>query len=292
MLETLTISAEDAGERLDRVLTKRFPSHSRSAFQKIIRDGKVAISGREVSAHVLLREGDTITISWEEERGLALTPNAAVPITVIAEDDDYLVISKPAGIVMYQSPKHPAPDTLANWALAHHPPITDVGEPERPGIVHRLDRDVSGVVILAKTPAAYDHLRKEFAERRVSKEYTAVVGGTLRDDAGKIDVPLLRPKLGGTVRPHPEGFPAVTDYEVLKRARNRTLVKVRIQTGRMHQIRAHFASVGHPIVGDTLYGGVKAPRLMLHAESISFTDREGKERAYTSSLPDDFTKSM
>lgn len=285
---THVIEQGDAGARLDQWLARTFSSHSRSQFQKLIRGESVAVNGQPVTAHQKLRAGDKVLIRWEVEV-IAVTPNPAVPISIIFEDEEYLAVSKPAGIVMYQSPKHPVPDTLANWALAHYPPITDVGEPERPGIVHRLDRDVSGVVILAKTPAAYDHLRKEFAERRVSKEYVTILSGTLRDDAGVITLPLRRPKHGGPVRAQEDGFPAVTKYEVLERAKNRTLARVRIETGRMHQIRAHFAAIDHPVAGDTLYGGVKAPRLMLHAKNISFTDREGKERTYTSPVSKEFT---
>lgn len=288
---THTIKPEDAGTRLDQWLARTLPSHSRSQFQKLIKHEKVEINGQSATAHQKLRAGDIVEIRLETEV-VAVTPNPAVPISIIFEDEEYLAVSKPAGVVMYQSPKHPAPDTLANWALAHYPPITSVGEPERPGIAHRLDRDVSGVVVLAKTAATYDHLRKEFAARHVSKEYVALLGGTLRDDSGKIELPLLRPKSGGTVRPHPEGFPAVTHYEVVERARKRTLANVRIETGRMHQIRAHFAAIGNPIAGDTLYGGAKAPRLMLHAEKITFTDREGKERTYFSPLPEEFKKNV
>ncbi|MEK7516164.1 MAG: RluA family pseudouridine synthase [Patescibacteria group bacterium] len=284
---THVIEPEDAGTRLDQWLARTFQSHSRSQFQKLIHQEKVAVNGQPVTAHLKLRAGDKVLIRWEVEV-IAVTPNPAVPISIIFEDEEYLAVSKPAGIVMYQSPKHPVPDTLANWALAHYPPIREVGEPERSGIVHRLDRDVSGVVILAKTHAAYDHVRKEFAARRVFKEYAAILSGTLRDDAGVITLPLRRPKHGGPVRAQEDGFPATTKYEVLERAKNRTLARVHIETGRMHQIRAHFAAIGHPVAGDTLYGGVKAPRLMLHAEKLVFTDRNGNKREFINPAPKEF----
>lgn len=231
---------------------------------------------------------------------------------IIDETPNFLVIEKPAGLLVHPTVHHEGP-TLVDKLVAHYPKIKKVGDdPERPGIVHRLDREVSGLMVVAKTPEMFEHLKQQFAGRTIHKEYIALVCGKLSKDEGKIDFVIARSRRGGRMAARPssqDGREAKTHYEVIERFPNATLVRVMPETGRTHQIRAHFHALGHPLVGDRLYrtkkqrrkelqkfkdeetqmlGKQKITRLMLHATTLSFPDLEGKIKTFESSPPAEF----
>jgi len=295
----LTVLPRDAGERLDRFLARRFPERSRAYFQRCLRDGHVLHNGSAARPSETVRRGDSVTISWPPEPHFELRAED-IPLDILAEDDDLLVISKPAGLVV-----HPAKGnwsgTLVQALLAHsEEDFTAMsGEEMRPGIVHRLDKDTSGVMVIAKHNAAREALCQAFHERRVEKTYLALVLGTFQVQTGEIRAAVGR---------HPRerkkmavlksgGKPAETHYRVLGSSGNVSLVEVRILTGRTHQIRVHFAHLQHPVLGDPVYGGRQrglacAPqRQMLHAWKLVLPHpRTGLRVAFTAPLPADFAE--
>lgn len=226
--------------------------------------------------------------------------DASIPVRVIAEDKNFLVIDKPAGLLVHPIPKH-CEGTLVNALLARAPEIAKVGEnPLRPGIVHRLDKDVSGAMVVAKTQEMFIHLKKQFAGRLIKKEYLAWVYGAPSKPTGEITFSLGKTKKGlMAARPRGgEGKEALTQYEVIKTIDKRfALLKLRILTGRTHQIRAHLKAIGHPVVGDPLYTikrikKTAAPQLMLHAATLGFTDLNGQWREFNSPPPKEFDNLM
>lgn len=236
------------------------------------------------------------------------------PFTTIYEDKDYLVINKPAGLLVHGA-EHIDEKSLADLLLKKYPAMAKVGEdPRRPGIMHRLDKQVSGLMVIAKTQKAFDSLKKQFQERSVKKIYTALVFGVTSKDEDEIDFPIKRSAKGFKMAALPktykgeleqDGRRAVTEFEALKKSVNYTLLKVRIKTGRTHQIRVHLAAYGHPVVGDDLYGtkktkeknarlrkkGLLEPdRILLSAIELSFTDLHGELKEFKIEIPNDITK--
>ena len=224
----------------------------------------------------------------------------------ICENEEYLVVNKPAGLLAHGAP-HIKEKTMADMLLGEYPGLDRVGEgPERPGMMHRLDKLVSGLLVIAKTPESYDHLKSQFQARTVEKIYTALVYGRIDRDEGEINFPIERSARGfrmaalpATVRgeKNESGRRAVTEFAVTRRFINYTLLEVKIKTGRMHQIRAHLSAYGHPLAGDNLYGTRKTrlkneklglERVFLHARRLSFRDLAGEKKEYTADLPDDF----
>ncbi len=218
------------------------------------------------------------------------------PLSILFENDDVVVFDKPAGVLVHAAPGLHEP-TMVDALLAHNPKMRGIGEdPLRPGIVHRLDKLASGVMIAAKTQGAFTHLKRQFAERHAKKEYLALVYGKLPRDTGTITFPLARSKKTGKMvaKPHgEEGRDAITHYEVIRRFKIATLMHVRIETGRTHQIRAHFRAIDHPIVGDPLYGKkhmrhirpIELPRIFLHAERLTIELPGGEIKTFTAPLP-------
>lgn len=292
-----TVGSENAEERLDKFLTARMPERSRSAIQKMIKEGLITVNGKKVAVHHFLRSGEEIEMAEEKKK-----PKTAVlkkakkgpPLDIIFEDDELLVVNKPSGLLVHEAPGEDGP-TLADSLVAHCPGLRKVGEdPKRPGMIHRLDKDVSGVVVVAKTQKVFDFLKGLFKERTIKKEYLGLVMGSLPLPADRITFKIGRSERHARMAARPEGQEgreAITEYEVVKRFGNSTFVKIRIETGRTHQIRAHFHAYGHPIVGDPLYKikGLKIrpvlSRPFLHAAKISFTDWNGQKREFSSSLP-------
>jgi 23S rRNA pseudouridine1911/1915/1917 synthase len=213
-------------------------------------------------------------------------------IQVIFEDENFLVLDKPAGLEVAAEVKKEEP-TLVDWLVAKYSVIAKVGpDPSRPGIVHRLDKAASGLLVIAKTQAAFENLIKQFEERKIKKEYIVLVHGSVSKDEGTIEFPIARAKSGrfAALPLGSEGRMAITEYEVIKRFRNFTLLKVRIKTGRTHQIRVHLHALGHSVVGDKLYKQKKVKkilidRLFLHASSLGFYDLENKWKKFSSDLP-------
>ena len=263
-----TVAAAEAGQRLDLWLASRLPEVSRSRIKVLIDGGHVEVDGAARKASHRLKPG---------ERVKALVPPPppdemaaeAIPLRVIFEDAHVLVVDKPAGMVTHPGAGRMT-GTLAAAALAHAPDISGVGGPRRPGIVHRLDKGTSGLIVLAKTRAAYDSLTAQLARRTVSRRYLCLAHGVIRRDEGVIDAPIARDprsRVRMAVARSGTGKRAVTRYRVLERFVGFTYLECRLETGRTHQIRVHLASIGHPLVGDTTYGGRKG-RDALPAEFI------------------------
>jgi len=291
------------GERLDIFLARQFKERSRAYLQRIIRSGAVALNGRPCRPADLLKTNDQIAIIWPPEPRFELTPES-MPLDVLFEDSDVLVLNKPPGLVV-----HPAKGnwtgTLVQGLLAHDEEDFSAlaDDAMRPGIVHRLDKDTSGVMVVAKNSLALERLRAAFHEHLVEKVYLALVHGEFDNVTGKIVAPIgrhPRDRIKMAVVPD-KGKPAESTYRVLASAPNVSLVEVRILTGRTHQIRVHFSYIHHPVVGDPLYGGqirgfpkgYQPQRQMLHAWKLSFPHPVTEIiRTYLAPPPDDFKETL
>ncbi len=295
----LTAAPDAAPSRLDVFLAAHIET-SRTHAQKVIKAGAVTINGKVSGPHDPVRANDLVLYddATAVRRPVVVETIGKEPV-LIDEDENYLVVNKPSGLVVHGGPGIHE-DTLADWAVAHDPVIGMVGDRpnERPGIVHRLDRDVSGVMVIAKTKKAFDSLKGQFQMHTITKKYIALVYGFLKVDSGKIDFAIARkPDHSGLMVARPgsnEGKAAETRFRVLKTLKGMTLVQVETLTGRTHQIRVHFKAIGHSLVGDPLYRNRKlqrlkitAPRLCLHAAVLKFTDLKKVERRYEAPLPDD-----
>ncbi len=269
----LETSTEDRGKRLDQFLHARLPQYSRSRLQEWIEQGRVLVNGSPGKRSYLLKIGERIQVQPGELTPLRATPED-LPLDVLYEDDDVIAINKPAGMVVHTGAgRHSG--TLVNAVLHRFGTLSTVGGDLRPGIVHRLDRFTSGVILVARTDSAHRNLAEQFAARKVEKIYVALVHGHMKDDQGRINTPIARDpvrRVRMTAR-LAQGRTAMTSFQVLKRFEGFTLLEVKIGTGRTHQIRVHLASVGHPVVGDKLYGAPASDlgRYFLHARQIAFT---------------------
>jgi 23S rRNA pseudouridine1911/1915/1917 synthase len=247
-------AASDQGERLDRFLARRLPERSRASLQQLIEQGLVLVDGRPTKPGYRVRAGERVAVTLPPPRPADVQPEA-IPLTILYEDAHLLVVDKPAGMVVHPGPGR-ATGTLVNALLAHCPRLSGIGGVERPGIVHRLDKDTSGAIVVAKDEPTHRGLARQFAERQVKKLYLAIVRGAVRDAAGVIDAavgrhPVYRQKMSTHTR---AGRAAVTEFRVVERFAHHTLVELRPRTGRTHQLRVHMAAVGHPLLGDPTYG--------------------------------------
>ena len=309
-----TVPPSAAGQRLDRWLTEQFQQTSRSAVQRWIADGLVCVNGERAGKAGLALEADAqIEVLQRPPQDTALRPQE-IPLDIIYEDGDLLIIDKPAGLVVHPGPGHAA-GTLANAVLHHCPELEGIGGERRPGIVHRLDKGTSGLIVVAKNDAAMRFLQEQFAGRAVHKEYLALLEGRIEPPQGRIDAPIGRhPTRRQRMAVLPEhsappvtarGRPAVTDYESLRvyesRAGGQTtrfsLVRAILRTGRTHQIRVHFAWRKHPVAGDTNYGYTK-PRLalkrpFLHARRLGIRlPATDEQRVFEAPLPADLQRAL
>ena len=300
----LKISPEHAGLRLDAFLASQIEGWSRARLQKLIEHEDVLVNGKPSKPSYKLREGDDLEIELTATSTVEFAPEN-IPIDVVYEDDTLVVVNKPAGLVVHPAAGTPS-GTLANALAYHFRQLPDIGTGVRPGIVHRLDRDTSGLLVVAKTEAALENLSDQFRERTVLKSYVALVHGRVLSNSGKIDQPLARDPSNRTrmavVR---GGRNALTLYRVRRAFQRFTLLDVELKTGRTHQIRVHLAWLKHPVVGDETYAGgrdntIQDPQLrarirslkrhFLHAEKLAFTHPATKELVkFESPLPTDLS---
>src|ERR1039458_2584829 len=265
-LRTIEVAAEAKGQRLDQVLAAHLEGVSRSRVQLLIDQGDVLVNGLREKASLKLRGGERIDITGEPRPAPLKATAEEIPLDVIYEDADLAVVNKPAGMMVHagsgQNEDARSRGTLVNALLYRFKKLSATGGDLRPGIVHRLDKDTSGLIVVAKNDRAHAALAEMFSSRQIKKTYIALVQGTVERAKGTINAnvgrdPLRRTRM--TAQPNENARSAVSHYEVVRRLTNRfgkfTLVRVRIETGRTHQIRVHMASIGHPVVGDTLYGG-------------------------------------
>ena len=304
MSDTHDLLADRDGERLDVFVARRLPAVAglpeltRSRVRKLIDDGLVTVDGRLPSkAGLKLEAGQRVQVTLPPPERTALEPEA-IPLRIVYEDDDLLVIDKPAGLAVHPSAGHSS-GTLVNAVLAHCPGLSGIGGEGRPGIVHRLDKDTSGLIIVAKNDRAHLSLARQLKERQVEKTYVALVEGRLRPPEGVIEAPVGRsPRDRKKMAVVAHGRESRTRYRVLREVDGRSLLEVRPETGRTHQIRVHLASIGHPVAGDPLYGGRGArptslQRQFLHAQRLAFTHpRTGERLELEAPLADDLAAAL
>lgn len=272
-------------ERLDQYVVRHHPALSRTFATRLIQDGDVSVNGEpQLKAGYKLRPSDKITIDFDEAKTVVF-PEIDIPI--IYEDKDCVVISKPPGLLTHSKGAFNPEATVSTWLRSR----MKAPKGERAGIVHRLDRATSGVMICAKTPEALGWLQKQFSERKAKKTYIAVVAGTPKEPQAIIDMPIERnPKKPQTFRVGSNGKSAVTEYKVLKTNDRLSLLELKPTTGRTHQLRVHLQHLGHPILGDELYGGQPAERLFLHAEELEITLPNRRRQVFKVPAPDEFKR--
>ncbi|MDM8332265.1 RluA family pseudouridine synthase [Limosilactobacillus pontis] len=289
----LVITAALTG-RIDKQLGHHFKQFSRSQIQRWIEDGHVKVNDQPVKPKYKLAVGDVVTIEPEKPKKIDLVPEN-IPLDIVYEDDDVIVVNKPQGMVVHPAPGHPD-HTLVN-ALLYHSPLSTINGEFRPGIVHRIDKDTSGLLMVAKNDMAHRSLAAQLKAKTNEREYVALVHGVIKEDQGTIDAPLGRsPKDRKKQAVVADGRHAVTHFKVLKRYQHYTLVSCRLETGRTHQIRVHMKYIGHPLAGDPLYGPRKTlpgNGQYLHARLLGFKHpRTGKQLTFTAPLPSCFQKML
>jgi len=289
----------DINTRLDKFVSMQVPSLSRSYVQTLIDQQQVFVDGQPRRAAFKMTPGEVVTLTVPEavETGLEAE---AIPLDILYEDDDLIVINKPAGMVVHPAAGHPS-GTLVN-ALIHHAPEINVGGSNRPGIIHRLDRDTSGVMVVVKTTRARTSLVAQWQARTVEKGYIALCHGVIEEDEATIDAPIARdPQNRMKMSVQRGGRDSITHVSVNERLRSATLFDVDLETGRTHQIRVHLAFIGHPIVGDELYNRYTGPyggkeaickRQFLHAARLAFRLPDGQGVEFEAPLPDDLTRAL
>jgi len=289
----LELTADREGERLDQFLARSCPELTRSAAQKLLEDGAVTLAGETVRKNHRTVPGEVYAVSLPDPEPMDAVAQD-IPLSVVDEDEDVIVVDKPVGMVVHPAPGHPD-GTLVNALLYHcGNSLSGINGQLRPGIVHRIDRDTSGLIIAAKNDAAHLSLAAQLEDHSLYREYHAVAVGGFKEDAGTIDAPIARhPVDRKKMAVDPKGRRAVTHWEVLARYGGFTYLKCRLETGRTHQIRVHLAHMGHPLLGDVVYGSKKpVPGLVgqcLHAKKLSFLHpRTGERVTVECPLPDWF----
>ena len=293
----LRASEESKNQRLDAFLASSLDGLTRSQATRLIESGEVAVNGRAVSKSYKLAGGEDIAVTLPEPEPVEAVPQD-IPLDVVYEDADVIVVNKPSGMVVHPAPGHPD-GTLVNALLYHCAgTLSGIGGALRPGIVHRIDRDTSGLIIAAKNDAAHQYLSAQLADHTLARTYECIVVGALREDRGTVDAPIARhPTDRKRMAVVAGGREAVTHWEVIARYPGYTHVRCRLETGRTHQIRVHMAYIGHPILGDTVYGAKKeVPGLTgqcLHAVGLRFLHPRTHEIVELSCpLPDEFTRML
>mgnify|MGYP001053635289 FL=1 len=296
MTRELTAATEHAGVRLDAFLSAD-GALTRSQAARLIAEGRVRVNGKPAAKSARLSGGETVTVDVPQLRETALPPQD-IPLDVVYEDDDVIVVNKPTGLVVHPAPGHPD-GTLVN-ALLHHcgDSLSGIGGEKRPGIVHRIDRDTSGLIIAAKNDAAHLALSAQLKDHSLSRTYECLVTGNMKQDSGTVDAPIGRSSADRKkMAVVPTGRRAVTHWEVIARYPGVTHLRCRLETGRTHQIRVHLAYIGHPILGDTVYGAKKPVAGLtgqcLHAVGLRFIHpRTGEPVELTCPLPEEFVRML
>lgn len=285
---------ENQQMRLDKYLAEQFPEQTRSYLQKLIKDGEVLVNGKNVKTGYQLSKGDEVSVNIPEPKELDVEPQK-MDLDIVYEDDDVILINKPKGMVVHPAPGHTT-DTLVNGLLYHcKDNLSGINGVARPGIVHRIDRDTTGILIVCKNDMSHNSIAAQLKEHSINRRYRALVHGTLKEDTGTVEGaigrhPIDRKKMSINEK---NGKPAVTHYTVLERFGNYTLIECKLETGRTHQIRVHMSSIGHPLVGDEVYGPARCPFKLqgqcLHAMVLGFVHpRSGEYMEFSAELPEYF----
>lgn len=295
---TINATEEFIDTRIDKFLSEVLDGYTRSKVQKLIDEGNILVNDKIVKSSYKLCLDDTIVVTPLEPVSLNIVAEN-IPLDILYEDDELLVVNKPQGMVVHPAPGHYS-GTLVNALLYHlKDNLSTINGVFRPGIVHRIDKDTSGILVIAKTDNAHVKLSEQLREHSMTRKYIALVINSVKEDSGKIDKPIGRdPKdrkkktIGGKNSKH-----AVTNYNVIKRLNNYTLIEAILETGRTHQIRVHMASIGHPIVGDPVYGNhkfkMKLDGQLLHAKTLGFIHPTTSEyMEFSTDLPQHFTKAL
>ena len=290
--EQWIITEEYSGMRLDQAINKRFPDISRSLAQDMIKQGEIKIGNSAVKASQKIKTGDLIEISFRSNELETEIQSTEMNFPILYEDNDIIVINKPFGLVVHPGAGHEKETVVS--ALLSHTTLSPIGAPDRPGVVHRLDKETSGIMVLAKTKEAHKNLAEQFASHDLDKEYIALIQGHIVNKKGRIQVaierdPIHRQRMKATSAEN--GRMAISIFEVMEYLKNSTLVKVKILTGRTHQIRVHMSFTGHPLLGDTTYGGKKFGNSehFLHSSKLTFTHPiTGKTMTFQADLPQRF----
>jgi 23S rRNA pseudouridine1911/1915/1917 synthase len=285
-MRVIKITVRPEQDRLDKFLAQKVKSLSRSQAKRLIKTGFILVNNQQVDPDYKIDRGDVIKIEIPPPKPTQVLPEP-LPLKIVYEDPDLLLIDKEAGVVTHPTLDHPG-GTLVNAFLFHLKKVPEMGESLRPGIVHRLDRGTSGLLVVAKTKEALESLKGQFKSRGVVKKYLVLVSRLPQVSVGRIDKPIGRhPANRKKFTVASSGREAVTEYKVLESyGDSYSLIEAEPKTGRTHQIRVHLASIGHPIVGDKLYGGKAAPRMFLHAAYLEFTHpKSGKRLSFSSELP-------
>lgn len=285
-MHTWKVSEDSVGQRLDVFICNQLPGFSRSSIKRLVDEGNVSVDKKVGKGSQRVGEGQKVVLDFDIDESQKIP---TIKLKVLFEDNDCLVIEKPAGLLTHSKGMFNPEATVATFIASR---VNDI-DGDRAGIVHRLDRATSGLIIAAKSPNALEWLQKQFSSRKVQKTYIAVVTGQLEPQEAVIDVPIERnPKKPQTFRAGENGKPAITTYKVLKTTADKQLVELKPKTGRTHQLRVHMNYVGHPILGDAVYAGKPADRLYLHAHTLELTLPSGEHKVFVSSVPRSFNAIM
>ncbi|NQT49585.1 RluA family pseudouridine synthase [Candidatus Kuenenbacteria bacterium] len=319
------VNEKSAGERLDKFLTEK-TEQTRSQIKRTILDGAILVNGKEAKVHQFLKLGDKVELqnvkikmqnhiskinnqknkpTLIERVKTFLTDDKSLQPKIIFKNNDYIILEKPAGLLVHATDTS-TETTLVDWLINKFPEIQKVSDTVslqkddqtyRPGIVHRLDKDVAGLMLIARNQDAFDYFKQQFKLQKINKKYTALVHGQIEQDHDTIEFEISRSSQGKRMASHPKGSgkgrPAFTEFDVLDRTQKTTLVEITLHSGRTNQIRVHFMALGNPIVGDMVYkvsafDNKKTTKPLLHATKLSFTDQQGTEQAFESELPSEF----